>query len=173
MSDEVKVYDRTIHADARGSVEEGIKRSEVGHIEYVYRTTCYPGVVKSWHRHAEHTDRLWCVSGMARVVTCRLKSWAENELQEAVAKQMASLPEGQRFEAPEMWPSAGRDFHEFVIGPLAPKVVVIPPGWWHGFQALGGQECVIINAPDMAYDPDDEERLPIGAIPFPWREVDG
>jgi len=52
-------------------------------------------------------------------------------------------------------------------------VVVIPPGWWHAFTPVGPEPCVIINAPDMAYDPEDEERLPLDAIPFEWQEVSG
>lgn len=170
---EPRAIDVPLHLDARGWLMATDRAFEGMNVAYAYPTCCFPGVVKAWHRHREHTDRLWCVSGMARVVICQLKSWAEDELLEAVAKQEELLPEGQRFKALEDWPYVGRDFQEFVIGPLSPKVVVIPPGWWHGFTPVGNEPCVIVNAPDMPYDPGDEERLAIGAIPFPWREVDG
>ena len=148
---EVTAYNLPLHADARGWLMVGPEEYRgYGPISYVYATTCYPGVVKGWHRHARHTDRMWCVSGMARVVVAFVGT------------------EENRAQSP-----SGIDIHEFVIGPLAPKVVVIPPGWWHGFTPVGPEPCVIINAPDMAYDPEDEERLPIEAIPFPWQEVDG
>ena len=149
---EVTAHDLFLHVDARGWLMPMVY-DDLGYIKYVYATTCYPGVVKAWHRHAEHTDRLWCVSGMARIV-------------------VATLRGGEHAE-PGTLATMYYETHEFVIGPLAPKVVVIPPGWWHGFTPVGPEPCVIINAPDRAYDPEDEERKPIEAIPFPWREVDG
>jgi dTDP-4-dehydrorhamnose 3,5-epimerase len=147
MTDEVKVHDLALHPDARGWLMVG---PEEGPISYAYATTCYPGVVKAWHRHAAHTDRMWCVWGVARIV---------------VAREQVALWDGL--------PNGQYDFEEHVTGPLCPKLLVIPPGTWHGFQALGGEPCVIVNCPDRPYDPNDEERLPVKSIPFEWREVDG
>ena len=46
-----------------------------------------------------------------------------------------------------------------------PGTVVIPPGWWHGYQdAAGLRAAYIINAPDMPYDADnpDQEEMDAG-----------
>ena len=154
---EVKVHDLTLYADARGWVQP-MAYEGLGHVAYVYATVCYPGVVKAWHRHREHTDRLMCVSGLARVVVARkVGGWTSTiESVEFVGG------------SPEQW-----DFQEFIVGPLSPKVVVIPPGWQHGFTPVGSEPCVVVNAPDMPYDPDDEERLELSAIPFDWEDIDG
>ena len=48
----------------------------------------------------------------------------------------------------------------------APKLVVVPPGWWHGFAPLGAEPCVVVNCPDLPYDPDDEERDDVDAAAF-------
>ncbi len=64
------------------------------------------------------------------------------------------------------WREESIDSHEWVIGPLAPKLVVVPPGWWHGFTALGAEPCVVVNCPDLPWDPDDEERDDVDAAAF-------
>jgi dTDP-4-dehydrorhamnose 3,5-epimerase len=156
--------------DERGWLMATDRAFEGMEVAYSYATCCFPGVVKGWHRHTAHEDRMYCVSGLARVVTCQIESWAEGELQEAIKRRKQ---EGQRPLFPEDWPRVGRDFREFITGPLSPRLVVVPPGWWHGFQALNNEPCVIVNCPDQPYDPGDEEKMELGAIPFEWRRVDG
>lgn len=133
-----------IHPDARGWLSEIVRESETGHIAQVYVTCCYPGVVKGWHRHKLQTDRMFCVSGMARIVIKPCDGWATEP-----------------------------EFREYVIGPLNPQVVVIPPGVWHGFTPAGNEPCLIVNCPDREYDGTDEERLSLDSIPYRWREIDG
>jgi len=154
---EVEVRDLALHLDARGWLVELCKEQP---IDYVYATCCFPGAVKGWHRHVAHTDRLTCVAGAARVVAIQ-ERYTARQWHKALLSGSA--------------PANGRwgEFFEAVIGPLSPKLVVIPPGWWHGFAAVGGGPCVVVNCPDLPYDPSDEERLPLEAIPFPWREVSG
>lgn len=136
---QVKVEQLPFFIDARGWLQQGPSGA------YAYATCCFPGAVKAWHRHKIHTDRLWCVSGLARVVV-------------AVEQIADEAPNGLY------------DIQEHVIGPLSPKLITIPPGVWHGFEAVGG-ECVVINCPDMEYDPDDEIRMSVDSIPFKWGEA--
>ena len=149
MSEMSQLSKRELHADARGWLCEIARSSVVGEIAQVYVTCCLPGAVKGWHRHRQQTDRMFCVQGMARIVTAR----EQRSLWDR-------LPNGQ-------W-----EFEERVVGPLNPALVTIPPGLWHAFAPCGG-ECVIVNCPDLEWDGTDEERLPLDAFPFPWREVDG
>jgi len=135
-----------LHVDARGWLMVGPEGGA-----YTYATCCLPGAVKAWHRHQEHTDRMWCVSGTARIVTAVLWGGEDAEPDDVVT----------------MW----YEVKEHIVGPLSPKMVTVPPGVWHGFEALGGEPCVIVNCPDAPYDPDDEEKAPPDAIPFGWGEA--
>lgn len=142
----VTVEEIPLHVDARGWLMATDKVLE--NVAYAYATCCLPGAVKAWHRHAKHTDRMFCVSGMARVVLVTTNAHADYFL-----------------ETGKYSPFGGE---EYVIGPLAPKLITVPPGTWHGFAALGNEPCVIINCPDMPYDPDDEEKVLVNVIPFEW-----
>jgi len=51
------------------------------------------------------------------------------------------------------------------------SVLVIHPGVWHGFSALGSEEAVVLNCTDRAYDPSDELRMPADSFRFDWRPV--
>ena len=143
--EKVEVEDLALHADARGWLMELCHGPGIA---YVYATMCYPGVVKGWHRHARHTDRLACVQGAARIVT---------------ATGQKALWDGT--------PNGRWDVEEHVCGPAAPNLVKIPPGVWHAFTPAGPEPCVIVNCPDEPWDPGDEERLALDAIPWNWREV--
>jgi dTDP-4-dehydrorhamnose 3,5-epimerase len=144
--DEPKVRRLEFHVDARGWLMVG----STWPMAYAYATLCQPGVVKAWHKHQFHEDRLWCVSGLARVAVAR----------EQVAPY-DKTPNGQ-------W-----DVMEWTMGPLCPLEVAIPAHWWHGFSAVGNEPCVVVNCPDAPYDPTDEQRLAWDAVPFEWGEISG
>lgn len=144
----------TMHVDARGWLCEIARASEVGQIAQVYVTACYPGVIKGWHRHRFQTDRLFCVSGMARIVTAREETKRAPEWFSEVPQEYTSF-----------------EIREKVIGPLAPKLIVIPPGVWHAFTPAGPEPCLIINCPNREYDGTDEERLKLWEIPHDWEKV--
>lgn len=146
----VRVIPLDLHLDARGWVMAADK--EWGHIAYTYATMCNPGVIKGWHRHEQHTDRLMCVQGTARIVVAKIVSGDEDM--------------GPGSLVTSCW-----DIKEIVIGPLDPAVVVIQPGWWHAFTPAGNEPCVIVNFPDMPYDPVDEERAGLGSIPWEWEDI--
>ena len=137
--------DVPLHLDARGWLMATDGAFEGLDVAYVYATHVFPGVVKAWHRHRLHADRLLCVEGVARIVAARVVS-------------------GEPDMGPGSLVTSYYDVREFVAGPLSPKLVVVPPGWWHGFSG----PCTIVNAPSLPYDPEDEERLDWDAIPFDW-----
>jgi len=71
----------------------------------------------------------------------------------------------------------GQEVFQFISGERAPVRVDIPPGWWHGLQALGSEEALVVNCPTIAYDAKnpDEQRRPWDdpAIPFDWLKRNG
>lgn len=148
---EPRAIDIPLHADARGWLLATDKALD--DVAYAYVSTCFPGAVKGWHRHQRHADRILGVWGLARVVVARRR--------------------GDEHAQPGTLATIWYETHEFVTGPLSPKLVVVPPGWWHAFAPAGNELCVVMNAPDGPYDPDDEERLELGAIPYEWGSVSG
>jgi dTDP-4-dehydrorhamnose 3,5-epimerase len=140
------VKELIVHADERGYVME-ILRSDDAIFEkfgQVYVTVCYPGVVKAWHAHKHQTDCFCCLAGMAKVVL---------------------------YDGREGSPTKGNiDVH--TIGPLNPKVIVIPAEVFHGFTAVGPETALILNCPTEPYNRahPDELRLPYDSpeIPYDW-----
>lgn len=64
-------------------------------------------------------------------------------------------------------PEDGVD-HTMVTLPGARRVIVIPRGEWHGYEALMRETIVLqFNGPGK-YSPEDEERHPIGDDPWNW-----
>jgi dTDP-4-dehydrorhamnose 3,5-epimerase len=49
------------------------------------------------------------------------------------------------------------------------SVLVIHPGVWHGFTALGSDEAVVLNCTDVPYDSADELRMPADSFEFDWK----
>ncbi|HLD06462.1 MAG TPA: dTDP-4-dehydrorhamnose 3,5-epimerase family protein [Candidatus Nanoarchaeia archaeon] len=50
----------------------------------------------------------------------------------------------------------GTKVRKFLLDGAAPVLLKIPPGVWHGYQAIGG-EALLVHIMDMAYDPADTE----------------
>ena len=54
----------------------------------------------------------------------------------------------------------------------APTLVQIPPGVWHGFQAIGADSAYLLHLNSVAFDVDtpDEERIAPDdtSIPYSW-----
>jgi len=123
----------------------------------VYATLCYPGKVKGWHRHEKQIDRMACVSGMARIVQIH---GDYTSFLVGITKSGVARPADLNFKK-----------MEDVVGPLNPKVIIIPPNVWHAFAAVGPEPCIIINTPSEMYNYEapDEERLPLDEIPYDWK----
>ncbi len=106
-------------------------------------------MVKAWHYHTKQTDHFVCVGGMAKVVL---------------------------HDAREGSPTKG-ETNEFVIGWQRQRMVIIPPGVYHGFTPVGTEPATIVNIPTELYNYDepDEHRLPFddASIGYDWGVKNG
>ncbi|MGL4463805.1 MAG: dTDP-4-dehydrorhamnose 3,5-epimerase family protein [Planctomycetia bacterium] len=109
-----------------------------------YITATLPGVVKAWYLHHGQIDQIAPVSGCVKLVLfdVRPNSSTVGELQ------------------------------EIHLDETDPVLVQIPTGVWHGFQAVGGREAVLLHLNTVPFDSDhpDEDRRPIDDpfIPYTW-----
>jgi len=46
-----------------------------------------------------------------------------------------------------------------ILSELEPKLLQVPPGIWHGFTALGGDPCYILNIPTEHYERENPDEL--------------
>lgn len=147
----VKVKDLKVFPDERGLLMEMFRSDDPDFQKFgqVYVTMVYPGVVKAWHYHKLQTDHFVCVGGMAKVV---LHDTREDS------------------------PTKG-ETNEFVIGWQRQRMVIIPPGVYHGFTPVGTEPAFIINVPTELYDyhQPDEYRLPAddASIGYDWSVKNG
>ncbi|MBM3324889.1 MAG: dTDP-4-dehydrorhamnose 3,5-epimerase [Calditrichaeota bacterium] len=119
-------HDLRLIPDERGRLME-IFRSDWPFFKkfgQVYVTTNYPGVVKAWHCHKKQTDHVACVKGMIKLVV---------------------------FDRRKGSPTKGK-LKEFFIGEHNPKLVVIPPGVYHGWKCISETESIVVNCPDQLYN---------------------
>jgi dTDP-4-dehydrorhamnose 3,5-epimerase len=134
-------------ADDRGSVLLMLKETDPYFERFgeIYFSTVYNGVVKAWKNHRRMTANYACVHGRIRVVL--------------------------HDDRPGSTTSGTTE--EVVIAPEDHRLVVIPPGVWHGFQGLAEPVSVLANCATEPSDPDELDRLdPAEApIPFDWRHV--
>jgi len=142
----VIVKDLRVVPDERGRLMEILRNDDPFFRKFgqVYMTTNYSGVVKAWHAHKAQTDHVACLSGMIKLVL---------------------------YDGREKSPTFQK-INEFFLGIHNPKLVVIPPGVYHGWKCISTEESVVVNIPDKVYDYDhpDELREPYdaGQIPYDW-----
>lgn len=142
----VLVRPQRLIPDDRGYLMELLRSDwpEFRRFGQAYVTACYPGVVKAWHYHTRQWDHFSCVHGTVKVVL---------------------------FDPREGSPTRGQ-INEFYIGPMSPRLIVIPPLVYHGFTAVGAEAALIVNIPTELYDYEnpDEHRVSIDdpAIPYSW-----
>jgi len=109
-----------------------------------YITSTYPGVDKAWYRHHRQIDQIAVISGLLQLVL---------------------------YDPRESSKTAGL-INEIYLGELAPKLVLIPPGIWHGFRAIGTREAFALHLNSLPFSAEhpDEDRLPADdpSIPFQW-----
>lgn len=140
----LKIIGLRPHCDDRGRVMEILRRDDPHFVGFgqAYFSTIYPGVIKAWHAHERQTDALCVIKGMCQVAF---------------------------FDDRPDSPTRGR-VHGHVTGEFAPSLVVIPPGIYHGFKALGATETLLVNLPSEPYDAlaPDEKRRPWDDPAIPW-----
>jgi dTDP-4-dehydrorhamnose 3,5-epimerase len=109
-----------------------------------YVTSTYPGVIKAWYRHHRQIDQIASITGLVKLVL---------------------------FDARADSPSCDR-VQEIYLGDLAPRLIQIPPGVWHGFQAVGPDEAFLLHLNSVAHDsaaPDEDRLAPDDpTIPYAW-----
>lgn len=133
MIDGVIAKRLTVHVDERGWLMEILRCDDDFFTQFgqVYLTTCYPNIIKAWHCHQRQTDHFCVVKGMAKVV---LWDGRDNS------------------------PTKG-ELNEFCMGERNLILLVIPPGVWHGFTAIGNETAFIINCPNYPYDRNNPDEL--------------
>jgi len=149
--DGVKVKDLKVVPDERGLLMEMFRSDDPDFQKFgqVYVTMVYPGVVKAWHYHKIQTDHFVCVGGMAKVVLHDTRE--------------GSATKGET--------------NEFVIGWQRQRMVIIPPGVYHGFTPVGAEPAFIVNVPTELYNYEepDEHRRPFDdpRIGYNWSVKNG
>ena len=137
--------------DERGLVME-ILRSDDKIFEkfgQVYISVCNPGYVKAWHYHKLQNDFFAVAKGNAKVVL---------------------------YDNREDSPTKG-EVQEFEMGESNPLLIKIPPLVIHGFSALGGEPCLLVNCSTKPYNHEkpDEYKMPFNSkeIPYDWKVSKG
>jgi dTDP-4-dehydrorhamnose 3,5-epimerase len=114
-----------------------------GRIEHMIHVSLRPHAISAWHCHLVQTDHVFVTDG-----TLRLALYDDRE-QSATRGKLNVL----------------------LLSRLDPRLVVIPPGVWHGLQNVEGSASGFVNFFDHAYcyeDP-DEWRLPWDTAEIPYR----
>src|SRR3989344_6296188 len=132
--------------DERGMIMEILREDDelFEHFGQVYFATCKPGIVKAWHYHKKKIDNFVCLKGKARVGLYDLRD--------------NSKTKGQAM--------------EFIMSLEDPFLIKIPTGIAHGFEAIGNEECMILNTTTHVYNQEDPDEYRIDPfnndIPFKW-----
>jgi dTDP-4-dehydrorhamnose 3,5-epimerase len=129
----------------RGHLMEVERRDDSFYLDFgqAYITMTKPGVVRAWYRHKRQTDQIALVKG--RLLLVLIDSREDSPTFQAV--QQIRITED------------------------APALVQIPPGIWHGFQALDGEAYLLhLNTVPFEFGDPDEERLAADdpRIPYRW-----
>jgi dTDP-4-dehydrorhamnose 3,5-epimerase len=141
----VRVHPLKLLPNERGRLMEVQRSDEPGFPGYAqsYITSTLPGVIKAWYRHHRQVDQMTVVTGLLKLVL---------------------------YDGRDDSPTRGR-LNEIIIGEVAPRLVLIPPGVWHGFQAIGRETfCLHLNTVAWKAEDTDEDRLPVDdpSIPYKW-----
>jgi dTDP-4-dehydrorhamnose 3,5-epimerase len=142
--DGVQVVPLRLIADDRGAVFLMLKETDPHFIRFgeIYFSSVFRGVVKAWKNHRRLTSNYACIHGQIRLVL-----WDDRD---------GSVTKGTLM--------------ELVLGPDDYKLVVVPPGVWHGFQGLSDPLAIVANCATEPSDPDELDRLePNSAdVPHSW-----
>jgi dTDP-4-dehydrorhamnose 3,5-epimerase len=132
--------------DDRGSLCEILNPAWGLHpapINYVYQFTIRPGMVKGWHLHKLHDDRIFISQGNVKVVLydTREKSTTYKMVNEIYRTEQ------QR------------------------TIIVIPAFVFHAHQNIGNTDALFVSMPTRAYNHEDPDvfRLPLETDLIPYR----
>ncbi len=141
----VVVRSAVTHTDDRGTLCEILRPDWGFHpapFTYVYQFTIRPGMVKGWHIHQLHDDRIFLSAGEAKVVLFDART--------------DSLTFGM--------------LNEIFRSELERDIMVIPSGVYHAHQNIGTKDALFISMPTRAYDHADPDvfRLPVNNDIIPY-----
>jgi dTDP-4-dehydrorhamnose 3,5-epimerase len=109
-----------------------------------YVTATSPGVVKAWYRHSRQFDQIALLKGAIHLVLYDTRETSKT----CHFLQHITLEEVQ------------------------PLLVQIPPGVWHGFQAISTEPALLLHLNTIPFDfaNPDEQRLAFDdpSIPYVW-----
>lgn len=109
-----------------------------------YVTETLPGIVKAWYRHETQIDQLAVITGALKLALF------DDRPQSATRGSVV----------------------EIAIDEVSPKLVLIPPGIWHGFKAMGDASAFLLhlNSKPFSFEAPDEERIDPSdpRIPYSW-----
>ncbi len=144
----VVVKELIVHRDERGELFEILRSDDslFRNFGQAYITKCFKGWVKGWHYHRIQWDHFCVIKGKCRIVLYdrREKSSTRGELQ------------------------------EFVFTGAHPRLLSIPAGVVHGFEAIEG-DAWILNIPDRPFNREepDEHRLSLDSPEVPYEKWKG
>jgi dTDP-4-dehydrorhamnose 3,5-epimerase len=145
MIEGVRIRALEPHADARGSLTEVLRSDwpEFTRFGQAIVTVNAPGVIRGWHWHRRQTDVIVPIHGrvLLPLYDGRPGSPTHGALEEHVSD------DGRRL------------------------ALFVPPGVYHGYRTLGPDAAIIVNFPDLVYDPaePDEVRVPHDAPEIGYR----
>ena len=100
----------------------------------------YPGAISAWHRHKEQDDYQLCIKGSLKFGVCDKPATDGGEVQWVYCSEH-SAKDGALF---------------------------IPRGLWHGYYNFTDDVALVLYWLTNKYNPNDEERMSIGAMGFDW-----
>tara|TARA_B100001113_G_scaffold314482_1_gene280115 strand:- start:319 stop:786 length:468 start_codon:yes stop_codon:yes gene_type:complete len=138
----VKCNSITKVSDPRGDLFHVVKETELlRNIKEIYCSSIYRNEIKAWKKHLKMTQYLVVPVGTVKFI---LYDDRENS-------------------------STYKRIDELIIGEQQYSRLIIPPNIWYGFQSKSMYTSLIINTPDLAYDPNETERLPLDQTHIPYR----
>ena len=104
--------------------------------KHVYQSATDYGVIKGWHLHKEHTDQFTVTRGKLQVLLVDIRPNS---------------------------PTFGH-VNSIFLGVQRPRILIIPPGIMHGWNALTTPEVIVVNFQTHVYDSSDEYKLPFDCV---------
>ena len=127
--------------DDRGYLSEMLRADDPFYSKFgqVYISTINPGTIKGFHIHEKKTDIITCVFGQVKFVV--VESGKNDEL---------------------------INLYEVHLSPMNRKLVVIPPGLWHGWMCIGNKEAILVNVTTEPFYEHDKDEQRVDPIKNPW-----
>lgn len=133
MIDGVKIKPLKKIPDDRGTILHMLRNDDPEFTKFgeIYFSTVYPGIIKGWHIHSKMTLNYAVIKGSVKLVL---------------------------YDNRDNSPTKGK-LMEIFIGDNNYSLVTIPPMIWNGFKGIGKTEAIVANCTDIAYDPQEIQRM--------------